>query len=69
MPDSGNWTAQPNVSFAGTYNGTVNFNGSMPVNVMLVLTRREFELRHHRAVTLNDPCYVGFNFSGSVVGG
>ena len=68
VPDSGNWTAQPNVPFAGTYNGTVNFNGSMPVNVMLVLTQNS-SYGITGAVTLNDPCYVGFNFSGSVVGG
>jgi hypothetical protein len=68
VPDSGNWTAQPNVAFTGTYNGTVNFDGSMPVNVMLVLTQ-DSNYGITGAVTLNDPCYVGFNFSGSVVGG
>jgi hypothetical protein len=68
VPDSGTWTAQPNLPFTGTYNGTVNFNGSMPVNVMLVLTQNtSFGITG--SVTVNDPCFVGWNFSGSVVGG
>jgi hypothetical protein len=69
QPDSGNWTAQPNVPFTGTYNGTVNFNGSIPVNVTLTLTQNASYGITGTATLQNDLCYLGFDFSGSVIGG
>ena len=66
----GNWTAQPNTSFTGTYSGTVNYlNGSIPINVTLSLTQ-DANYKVTGTVTLSgDPCYAGWTFSGSVIGG
>jgi hypothetical protein len=68
VPDSGSWTAQPNTPFTGSYSGTVNFNGSVPINVTLTLTQ-DSKYGITGLVTLNDPCYMGWNFTGNVIGG
>ena len=66
----GNWTAQPNASFTGTYSGTVNYlNGSIPINVTLSLTQNANYSITGTATLTNDPCYAGWTFSGSVIGG
>jgi hypothetical protein len=68
LPDGGNWTAQPNTPFTGTYNGTVNYNGSMPINATVTVTQ-DSNFGITGSISLNDPCYLGWNFSGNVVGG
>jgi hypothetical protein len=66
----GSWTGQPNSSFSGNYSGTVNYlNNSTPINVTLNLTQ-DANYKVTGTVTVSgDPCYAGWTFSGSVIGG
>jgi hypothetical protein len=66
----GSWTAQSNTSFSGTYSGTINYlNNSTPINVTLNLTQ-DANYKVTGTVTVSgDPCYAGWTFSGSVIGG
>ena len=66
----GNWTGQSNTSFTGTYGGTVNYlNGSVPINVTLNVTQNANYKVTGTVTVSGDPCYAGWTFSGSIIGG
>lgn len=66
----GNWTGQSNTSFTGTYGGTVNYlNGSVPINVTLDVSQNANYQVTGTIMVSGDPCYAGWTFSGSVIGG